>query len=310
MIYALGDYDSFRCIAQACPDSCCVGWDVVIDDDAAARYAAMGGTLGDKLRAHLTVDADGDRIFRLQNGRCPFLCADGLCEIQRNAGEQALSVTCARFPRIVQEYADFTEYYLSLSCPQAAKILLRDERLRVPVPSTGNAELSALLSLRTGWIARMQDRTLPFAQRLCRCLREAAEAIGYSTPDEGLSSPKALFGFLSSLDLMDDAFRALTAAPRQTPHADDRLFENLAVYYLYRYLLQAVADGDVLLRIQLMCTAITFAAFASGDPFDAARLFSKEVEHSYENMESVCEACVSLPAFAPESFLKIWEDRK
>ena len=308
MTYALGDYASLRCLAQDCPDSCCVGWDVVIDDDTAALYASMDGALGEKLRAHLAFDADGDRIFRPTDGRCPFLCADGLCEIQREAGEQALSVTCARFPRIVQEYTDFTEYCLSLSCPQAAKILLKAGRLRVPVPPTADAELADLLALRTGWIALIQDRTLPFAQRLCRCLREAAAVSGYTAPDVGLSSPDALFGFLRSLDLMDDAFRVLTASPRKTPHADDRLFENLAVCYLYRYLLQAVTDGDVLLRVQMMCAAVTFAAFAAADPFDAARLFSKEVEHSYENMEAVCDACLLHPAFAPETFLKIWEE--
>lgn len=308
MTYALGNYTSFRCLAQDCPDSCCVGWDVVIDDDTAALYASMRGALGEMLRAHLTVDADGDRIFRTQDGHCPFLCVDGLCKIQREAGEQALAVTCARFPRIVQEYVDFTEHCLSLSCPQAAKILLKAGHLRVPVPQTADEELADLLALRMGWIALMQDRTLPFAHRLCICLREAAEVSGYTASDNGLTSPAELFAFLGTLDLMNDAFRVLTALPQKTPHADDRLFENLAVYYLYRYLLQAVADGDVLLRVQIMCAAVTFAAFAAADPFDAARLFSKEVEHSYENMEAVCDACLSHPAFAPETFLKIWEE--
>ncbi|MBQ7546661.1 MAG: flagellin lysine-N-methylase [Clostridia bacterium] len=308
MKYALGDYDSFRCIAQACPDSCCVGWDVVIDDETAARYAAMDGALGEKLRAHLTVDDDGDRIFRLENGRCPFLCADGLCEIQREKGERALSVTCARFPRIVQEYTDFTEYCLSPACPPAAQILLRADRLHAPTPPTDDPALRELLVLRARWIARMQDRSAPFTQRLCACLRDAVRMSGYTAPDDGLSSPVALLDFLGNLDLMRDDFRELTASPRQTPCADARLLENLSVYYLYRYLLHAVSDGDVLLRLQLLCAAVTFAAFASGDPFDAARLFCKEVEHSYENMEAVCDACLSHPAFAPETFLKIWEE--
>ena len=31
-------YKRFRCMASACPDSCCVGWEVV-DDDAALEEA-------------------------------------------------------------------------------------------------------------------------------------------------------------------------------------------------------------------------------------------------------------------------------
>lgn len=39
-------YETFRCLAGACPDNCCVGWEVVVDDDTARRYAALGTPLG------------------------------------------------------------------------------------------------------------------------------------------------------------------------------------------------------------------------------------------------------------------------
>ena len=52
-------YDLFRCIAGACPDSCCKEWDVLIDSDKAALYRSLPGQLGDRLRQVLT-DEDGD----------------------------------------------------------------------------------------------------------------------------------------------------------------------------------------------------------------------------------------------------------
>ena len=49
-------YDSFRCIAGSCPDSCCKEWDVQVDDVSAAYYRSLPGALGEDLR-RLTVCA-------------------------------------------------------------------------------------------------------------------------------------------------------------------------------------------------------------------------------------------------------------
>ena len=43
-------YEIFRCIASDCTDSCCKEWEVLVDEDAAARYQAMEGQLGKDLR--------------------------------------------------------------------------------------------------------------------------------------------------------------------------------------------------------------------------------------------------------------------
>ena len=36
-------FDTFRCIAGDCPDSCCKEWDVLVDDDKAALYRSHPG---------------------------------------------------------------------------------------------------------------------------------------------------------------------------------------------------------------------------------------------------------------------------
>ena len=39
MKYYLPDYyEEFKCIAQKCKHSCCVGWEIDIDDDTLAYY--------------------------------------------------------------------------------------------------------------------------------------------------------------------------------------------------------------------------------------------------------------------------------
>ena len=39
-------FEKFRCIADKCPDSCCRGWDVVVDDETNEFYKTVGGEFG------------------------------------------------------------------------------------------------------------------------------------------------------------------------------------------------------------------------------------------------------------------------
>ena len=43
-------YKEFRCTADRCADSCCIGWELDIDEDTAAYYEQVKGAFGDRLR--------------------------------------------------------------------------------------------------------------------------------------------------------------------------------------------------------------------------------------------------------------------
>ena len=116
-------YDTFRCIAGLCPDSCCKEWDVQVDAAAAEYYRGLSGELGDRLRQVLT-DTEYGTVMAIQDGRCPMWQQDGLCRIQAELGEEALCKTCREFPRLTHDYGDFIERGLELSCPEAARIIL------------------------------------------------------------------------------------------------------------------------------------------------------------------------------------------
>ena len=53
-------YGDFRCLAGACPHTCCEKWEVVIDEETACRYFEVPGPLGDKLRDAIQADEEGD----------------------------------------------------------------------------------------------------------------------------------------------------------------------------------------------------------------------------------------------------------
>lgn len=118
------DYAAFQCLAGACPQTCCAAWEIVVDPDAQDAYLRLQHPLAAKLRRVLRVDSEGDTYFAQTDGRCPFLCADGLCELQRTLGEQSLCRTCRDFPRWEVLLCDRVEQGLSLACPEAARQLL------------------------------------------------------------------------------------------------------------------------------------------------------------------------------------------
>ncbi len=140
--------ESFRCLAGSCPDSCCRAWEICIDPDTVSFYHGVKGPLGDKLRRSLSVDADGDAYFPLENGSCPFLRADGLCEIHASLGEQATSAVCRQFPDFIEEYEGFTEQCPSLACPAAAELILAEPLTEdvYPAPPASEDPLLDLLS--------------------------------------------------------------------------------------------------------------------------------------------------------------------
>ena len=43
-------YDSFVCTAGDCPDTCCAGWQIMIDEESLERYENEPGEFGKILR--------------------------------------------------------------------------------------------------------------------------------------------------------------------------------------------------------------------------------------------------------------------
>ena len=116
-------YEVFRCTAGACRHNCCIGWEIDIDEKSTARYAALPGAFGERLRA--AIEPGEPPHFRLdESGRCAMLRDDNLCELQRTLGESALCHICRDHPRYRVFLPGRTEIGLGLCCEEAARLLL------------------------------------------------------------------------------------------------------------------------------------------------------------------------------------------
>ena len=125
-------YDSFHCIGGKCPDNCCIGWELDIDDDTYEYYRSVQGPFGERLRENMSgaeKSSESESVsFRLQvDGRCPFLNSENLCDICLELGPDALCRICTDYPRYSFEWGDTIEKSLTLSCPEAGRLLFLND---------------------------------------------------------------------------------------------------------------------------------------------------------------------------------------
>jgi len=321
MLVRVPDYfDRFQCLAGACPHSCCTQWEVVLDEESVERYERVEGPLGEKLRAAMTTDEEGDVCFALHGGRCPFLDEENLCEIHRQLGQEATSVTCREHPRFTEDYGAFCEITLAASCPAANDLLLgsrevltfREFETEDPAEES-DGYLETLVLMREQLLSVLTDRSRPLNERLGEFLRFGAALqarLDGEEPEDreaGLPRlPENALGFLRELEALEPDWREVLRQAEEAEAADwdEALGERIAVYVAWRYLLKAVNDGDLLTRTEFVVFALLVVERVAAvcGLAEALRRFSCEIEHSEENLEAVLEAlawgklCMLMPA--------------
>ena len=123
MLYIIPDYyKKFSCTANECEDTCCAGWQIVIDEKSLEKYKKVQGTFMFRMLRSIKWK---QKVFRQdKEKRCAFLNCENLCDMYRTLGEKSLCKTCRLYPRHIEEFEGVREITLSLSCPEVARILM------------------------------------------------------------------------------------------------------------------------------------------------------------------------------------------
>ena len=120
-------YHQFRCIADRCRHSCCIGWEIDIDNVTLSKYRNLTGELRARLDKNIVTESDGTSHFVLSSAeRCPFLNTDGLCDIICALGDGALCDICREHPRYYTTVGDVTYGGIGMCCEAAAELILTE----------------------------------------------------------------------------------------------------------------------------------------------------------------------------------------
>ena len=134
-------YKDFKCIADKCEDTCCAGWEVDVDDDSYEYYKTVTGPFGDRIKSVMVPPTEEEEAcFTLNNGRCPFLNDNNLCDLYTELGEDKLCDTCTNYPRFIEEYGSLREIGIALSCKTAGELILKSDK-KVTFELTENDEM-------------------------------------------------------------------------------------------------------------------------------------------------------------------------
>ena len=318
-------FDTFRCIASACPDSCCKEWDVQVDEETASFYRALPGALGDDLRRVLK-DGDGETVMTIIDGRCPMWRTDGLCRIQAELGHEALCKTCREFPRLTHDYGDFIEMGLELSCPEAARIILGTPQPAYAATEVSGGEepeydketMEVLLRTRETMRSILSDFSRPIGETLALALMygcqaqseldgapeapfDADAALAEAAQFAAEGSPQLVLDFFKNLEILMPEWTALLCSP--APSGWEPRHLTLARYFIDRYWLQAVSDYDLVSRVKLAVISCLVVKTLGGDLLRTAQLYSKEIENDIDNIEAILDGAYESPAFTDARLL-------
>jgi lysine-N-methylase len=384
-------YKDFKCIAGACTDTCCAGWDVDVDEASYKYYKSVKGSFGKRLKSVMVKSEEGGCTFTLNNWRCPFLNDENLCDLYIALGEENLCDTCAEFPRFINEYGNTREIGIAPSCITAGEIIF-NYKDKLVFETTENDEFPKtyndidpltyiqLTSARKMAYSIVQNRAYTINDR-CVLLLEFAKKIQKHLDNERDelivnvvnafkdmdyqqsvldNSKKKYSGFddtayryiykyfdkFKGMEVINpDWFKVLEVNSEFMQDCDkngmsdffnkmydefdtyyeDRQFEyeQLLVYYVYRYFLDAVYDYNLVLKVKngivgylILKQADVAKWYINGkqggerklskaEQIDMAHLYSRQFEHSYSNFEVYTENFCKMRKYAYSNLLKI-----
>ena len=299
-------YPHFQCIADQCRHSCCIGWEIDVDDESLAKYRTLPGTLGEELRTVIAEDTNCAHFRLTEEERCPFLNSNGLCRLILDLGEDSLCQICRDHPRFRNEFSNCTEIGLGMCCEAAAHLILTQKRplKLISLSDDGADDLvdeqeQWLLSLREQLFGLLYDENWSLEERLENIL----DLCGIDLPEKTDAEWVAVYRDLERLDSTWDAILdTLTLPPQPISSEWDLPFAQLAAYFLFRHIPRALEDGAPAAHaaFAVLSTRIVRRLFAASSEqtletlVELCRQYSSEIEYSPENTNILLDLCCGI----------------
>ena len=286
-LYTPKYYRNFKCIADKCEHSCCIGWEIDIDADTLKKYQGLNGGYGEVIKSSISLD--GDPHFKLgAHDRCPHLNERGLCNIILNLGEDHICSICREHPRFYN-FTSVAEVGIGMSCPEAARVILASPDYYVfdeigemaantdDVCFDGSAERGRVFDI-------LRDTGASYRSRL----EVIREVYGITQEVDGFWLSK-----IDSLEYLNGDHKKLFMkySKDNRPEGNDEYLERALAYFIYRHCTEVIDSADfcALLKFSMFCEGLlaslicTENAASLSEAAALASIISEEIEYSDDN---------------------------
>jgi lysine-N-methylase len=294
-LFAPHYYGSFKCIADKCTHSCCIGWEIDIDEATSFKYSMLSGGYGINIRN--SIDHTDTPHFRLcENERCPHLSDSGLCNIITELSEDFLCDICREHPRFYNFTSRGKEVGIGMSCEEACRIILTsDEYNDFTEFGTEEGEPEQFefdaIAERERIYTVLSDRSIPYTERL-------AALYNRYDASPALLSDIEWRNVIDSLEFLDGSHKELFLKfTSDTPVAKEiePFLERTLAYFVFRHCSDACDNADFLARLGfcLFCERLMASIINAEDvkqlhdTIRLSRIVSEEIEYAEDNTESI-----------------------
>ena len=287
-VYFPSYYNKFKCIAEKCRHSCCVGWEISVDEDTLAGYSALGESDRAEILSH--IGADG--CITLADGeRCPFLRYDGLCRIIADHGEEHTSRICREHPRFYHRVGNRVEGGIGASCEEAARIILSCDDFADFIALERDVEVADETNFDS-----LTHRSRLYDILSSQNYAQAIETIRaeYSLPDH-FTLVDEWNETLCGLEYLDDSHRdVIMLVGREEREEVQEYIKRFLAYLIFRHVSIAehydglrASVGFCLLLAGVMEGMTSSLSLGLESAAECARIISEEIEYSEDNTASL-----------------------
>ncbi len=315
-------YDNFMCIADKCTDSCCIGWEIDVDENAFEKYNKINTSFGEKIRSQIIKSEDGSNCFALaENERCPFLNKKNLCDIIIGCGEEYLCDICREHPRFYEWFVGVTECGLGLCCEEVCRILLEnDEPFSLVEESDGEeiiletkediaeSDLYIFLSaFRERLFEILFDKDISFEDKLVKILSKTEDFCGEQIKIRNYKNCLELYKKTEPIDenwtiYINDLigkYEKISEIKKEFKEKTNggMLYSKILAYIIYRHIIKAVFDKSIKERICFAVESVRFIYLCDMKTYsekgeltlknriENLKNWSKQIEYSEENTD-------------------------
>lgn len=321
-------YKKFQCIAQKCKDNCCIGWDIMIDEKSYHRYQHVTTDFKERLLKGICYEEQPQFCLN-EKKRCVFLNQENLCDIYIELGEDALCDICTQHPRFYNEYGHIMQAGIGLACEEAARLIMESdfqvEEIFEPKQEEFDEWAEELMQIELRLLRVLQNKECPLDIRIDQLfdltaayqeelnlngelsVRLKKEEVQQQYIFKKIKQEEYMrywFEVYENLDYMNEEFKLLLQKVKeeadisQIDHKNSLYEERLISYFIYRHFMKAYEDDNLLDKIKFAVISTMLIRYVDqycqdhGVPLkivEIAKMYSKEIEYSEENMESIYE---------------------